>query len=70
MNTLKIGDRIRVQNPFNDYIVTVSRVTKTQAIAEGVLRGSIVTQKFKLNYGSWLSPVPKIKWDLTTYTLL
>lgn len=68
MKTLKIGDKIRVENAFNKYIVEVIRVTKTIAIAKTPFNNE---QKFRINYNDFgPDPLPRQKWQTTIYTVI
>jgi len=68
MNTIKVGDKIRVQNTFNDYKVEIVRVTKTMAIAKTPYNNEM---RFRLNCGAFgPQPLPRQRFQTTIYTLI
>jgi hypothetical protein len=69
MKSLKIGDKIRVKNTFNNYMVEVIRITKTMAIAKTPFNNE---QRFRLNYHETFGPdpLPRQKWQTTDYTVI
>lgn len=67
MKQLQVGDQIRVRNAYNDFILTIVRTTKTQAIAKTPFNNEC---KFKLEYGTYPTRLPRIRFDTTTYTVL
>jgi hypothetical protein len=65
MKQLEVGNKIRVKNWMNDYVVTIVRVTKTQAI------GDKYGHRFRRNYNDgFLRPVSSEKYSTTSYQLL
>ena len=69
MKELNIGDKIKVKNWMNNYIVEIVRVTKTQAIAKTPYNNEI---KFKRSYShsDYITKLPREKWNTTDYILL
>ena len=71
---LKVGDVITVKNCFTTYKVTVTRVTKTQAICDVKRKdGTGYTAKYKKEYTRYgtgqcyLSPIPRIEYNFNEY---
>jgi hypothetical protein len=68
--TLEIGDKIRVRNIFNNFVVEIERLTKTQAITKPY-NSAGATYKFKLELvGGDPKPVGMGKWNTTEYSLI
>ena len=74
----KVGDRILVTPRFgNPYTLTVTRLTKTQAVCEWIRKtdGMKLSEKFRKTYhtnGEWcnLTPVPLEEWPTNTYKVI
>lgn len=69
---LEVGDKILIENWMNKYILTITRVTKTKAVAKVIRKdGSSYEYTFKreVNNG-WVSPKPHINFDATKRTLI
>lgn len=65
---LEIGDRVRVQNAFNDFVVTINRVTKTKAVG---IWGNGGSMDFKRSIGGFgVESYARVMWNTTNYTLL
>lgn len=69
MKQLKVGDKIRVTNNFNNYIVEVIRITKKIAIAKTPFNNE---QRFRINYSETFGPdsLPREKWNTTDYKVI
>ena len=72
----KVGDVITVKNCFTTYKITVTRVTKTQAICDVKRKdGAGYTAKFKKEYTTYgtdkcfLSPIPRIEYNFNEYSV-
>lgn len=69
--TLEVGDKVRIKNWILDKIVTITKVTKTKAIAE-IKRsdGSKYSYSFKREcYDGHVNPFSPINFDTTTREL-
>ena len=66
--TLKVGDRIRIQNWMNDFVVEIARVTKTMAITKPFNSANAV-YRFKLKmWDNKPSLVKEARYSTTQYT--
>lgn len=69
-NKLEVGDKIRVQNIYNDFISCIIRVTKTIAFGTHPTRGNDEIYKFNRDITHGVSEKPKSNYNLTYYTLI
>ncbi len=69
--TLEVGDRILIQNWYRRFVVTITRVTKTMAVANVKHKdGTSYNYKFNRNCQGGIIPKPRIDFDTTKRTLL
>lgn len=73
----KAGDIIVIKNFTGKHSITVTRVTKTQAICEVRRKdGTGYVQKFRKTYEVskgkhfYLTPIPRIEWNTNEYTVI
>ena len=68
---LKVGDKIRVQNAFNDYVIEVFKVSKTMAFAKSE-NNPTMSIRLKINVfnGDHCRLVSEQRWSTTNYTLI
>lgn len=68
---LEVGDKIRIRNVFNDYIVKIERVTKTKAVSEPYNDGG-ARWEFKRAYyeGNGMRKIPNERHSMTSYDLI
>jgi len=65
---LEIGDRVRVQNTFSDFVATINRITKTKAIG---VWGNDCSIEFKRKIGGFgIERFSPNKWSTIRYILL
>ncbi len=69
MKNLEIGDKIRYKNTFNNFIVTITRVTKTKAVGVWGENGEHKIE-FKREYNSQPRRFKPIRWDTTDLKLI
>lgn len=67
---LKVGDKIRIENSFNNYVVTIARVTKTQAITEPYNDAGAVHKFRRSYYDEYAKKIDSNKWSTTSYTII
>lgn len=70
--TLEVGDKILIENWYRRTAVTITRVTKTMAIAHIARKdGTTYDYRFKRECkGGNIHPIPRIDFDTTKRTLL
>lgn len=69
---LEVGDRVLIENTFLRRVVTITRVTKTKAVAKVNRKdGTSFDYSFQREVnGDWVRPKPYIDFDATKRTLL
>ena len=69
---LEVGDRVLIENTFLRRVVTITRVTKTKAVAKVNRKdGTSFDYTFQRETnGNWVYPKPYINFDTTKRTLL
>lgn len=77
----KIGDKVRIHTWLGDSIVTINRITKTQAIAD-VFEKDGKTKRYSYKFKRFYQiydesdtrifphPVPRIEWNTNEYFLM
>ena len=72
-SVLQVGDKIRITTWLGSYIVKITRVTKTKAIADVVRKdGSRYTCEFKRKYynADYINPWHREMYDMTKRELI
>lgn len=69
-NKLEVGDKIRVENTFNNHISEIIRVTKTTAFGDSPKRKNEEIYKFNIDCSYNICEKPRQRFNTTRYTLI